>query len=74
VIKGTTTGAVTDINGKYSIKVPEGKIILVYSFVGYTPKEIELGAENIVDVMMQPSKTTLSELVVVDMGPCVKWI
>jgi len=68
VIKGTTTGAVTDINGKYSIKVPEGKIILVYSFVGYTSQEIDPGAQNILDVLLQPSKTTLSELVVVGYG------
>jgi len=68
VIKGTTTGAVTDINGKYSIKVPDGKIILVYSFVGYTSQEIEPGGQSILDVMLQPSKTTLSELVVVGYG------
>jgi TonB-linked SusC/RagA family outer membrane protein len=67
-IKGTTTGVVTDINGKYTFKVPEGKVVLIYSFVGYTTQEIELGAENIVDVMMQLAKTTLPELVVVGYG------
>jgi len=68
VIKGTTTGAVTDINGKYTLNVPEGKVVLVYSFVGYTSKEIELAAPNIVDVILAPSNTTLSELVVVGYG------
>jgi TonB-linked SusC/RagA family outer membrane protein len=67
-IKGTTTGAVTDINGKYTFKVPEGKVVLIYSFVGYTTQEIELGGQNIVDILLQPSKTTLSELVVVGYG------
>jgi TonB-linked SusC/RagA family outer membrane protein len=67
-IKGTTTGVVTDIDGKYTFKVPEGKVVLVFSFVGYTPQEIELGVQNIVDVTMVPSKTTLSEVVVVGYG------
>ncbi len=67
-IKGTTTGVVTDINGKYTFKVPEGKVILVFSFVGYTQQEIELGVQNIVDILMVPAKTTLSEVVVVGYG------
>lgn len=67
-IKGTTTGVVTDINGKYTFKVPEGKVILIFSFMGYTPQEIELGVQNIVDVMMVPEKTTLPEVVVVGYG------
>ena len=67
-IKGTTTGVVTDINGKYTFKVPEGKVVLIYSFVGYTTQEIELSLQNIVDVLMVPSKTTLSEVVVVGYG------
>ena len=68
VIKGTTTGAVTDINGKYTLKVPEGIVILVYSFVGYTTQEIKIGPQNSVDVSLEPSKTTLSEVVVVGYG------
>src|SRR5664280_1815611 len=56
VIKGTTTGTATDINGKYSLKVSGEKPILVYSFMGYTTKEITLGAENIIDVVMEPTK------------------
>jgi TonB-linked SusC/RagA family outer membrane protein len=67
-IKGTTTGVVTDINGNYTFKVPEGKVVLVFSFMGYTPQEIELGVQNIVDVMMVPEKTTLPEVVVVGYG------
>jgi len=67
-IKGTTTGTVTDINGKYTLKVPEGKIVLVYSFIGYATQEIELGVQNIVDVTLVPAKTTLPEVVVVGYG------
>jgi TonB-linked SusC/RagA family outer membrane protein len=67
-IKGTTTGVVTDIDGKYIFKVPEGKVVLVFSFVGYTQQEIELGVQNVVNVLMVPAKTTLSEVVVVGYG------
>ena len=40
VIKGTTIGTITDIDGKYSINVPEDKSVLVFSFVGYIKQEI----------------------------------
>jgi TonB-linked SusC/RagA family outer membrane protein len=67
-IKGTTTGVVTDINGKYTIKVPEGKVVLIFSFIGYSSQEIELGPQNIVDVTMGLAKTNLAEVVVVGYG------
>ena len=68
LIKGTTTGTVTDINGKYTLKVPEGKIVLVFSFIGYATQEVELGVQNIVDVVLGLEKTTLPEVVVVGYG------
>ncbi|MGA3015099.1 MAG: TonB-dependent receptor [Bacteroidales bacterium] len=67
-IKGTTEGVVTDINGKYTIKVPEGKVVLIFSFIGYATQEIELGPQNIVDVTLGLAKTTLAEVVVVGYG------
>lgn len=39
LIKGTTTGVVTDIDGKYSIKVPDNNATLSISFIGYVPQE-----------------------------------
>ena len=39
VVKGTTTGVITDSNGKYSIAVPDQNAVLVASFIGYTTME-----------------------------------
>ena len=68
VTKGTTAGAVTDIDGKYSITVKAEKTILVFSYVGYITKEVELGSSNIVDVLLDPQKITLDEIVVIGYG------
>ena len=51
-VKGTTVGATTDLDGKYSINVPEGSTTLMFSYIGYATQEIELGASNVVDVVM----------------------
>jgi TonB-dependent starch-binding outer membrane protein SusC len=46
-IKGTTIGAITDVNGDYRLVVPDGKASsLVFSFIGYIPQEIEIGSNN----------------------------
>ena len=45
-VKGTTVGATTDLDGKYSINVPEGSTTLMFSYIGYATQEIELGASN----------------------------
>ncbi|MEI6434717.1 MAG: TonB-dependent receptor [Bacteroidota bacterium] len=68
LIKGATAGAVTDINGMYSITVKTDKAELVFSYVGYNTKTIELGKQTVVDVQLEPKKTTLDELVVIGYG------
>ncbi|MCK9422884.1 MAG: TonB-dependent receptor [Bacteroidales bacterium] len=68
VIKGTTTGSVTDIDGKYSISIKTDKVILVFSYVGYNTKEIDPGNQTVVDVQLEPKKTTLDEVVVIGYG------
>jgi TonB-linked SusC/RagA family outer membrane protein len=68
LIKGTTTGAVTDLDGKYSVSVKTEKAILVFSYVGYNTKEVETGTKNVIDVQLEPKKTTLDEVVVIGYG------
>ena len=68
IVKGTASGAVTDINGKYTIAVKAEKAILVFSYVGYDTREIELGSSTVIDVQLNPKKTTLDELVVIGYG------
>jgi TonB-linked SusC/RagA family outer membrane protein len=59
---------VTDLDGTYSLNVPEGATTLVFSYTGYTSKEIELGASDIVNVTLEESAETLSEVVVTGLG------
>ncbi|MEM9886872.1 MAG: SusC/RagA family TonB-linked outer membrane protein [Bacteroidota bacterium] len=53
VVKGTTSGTVTDIDGQYSIVVQDEQNTLLFSYTGYATKEVELGASNILDVTME---------------------
>lgn len=68
VVKGTTQGTVTDIDGKYSIEVPSGESTLVFSFVGYAREEIQVGTQSVINLSMAADISTLSEIVVVGYG------
>ncbi|MCF8295341.1 MAG: SusC/RagA family TonB-linked outer membrane protein [Bacteroidales bacterium] len=67
IIKGTTTGAITDIDGQYSIQAETGNV-LVFSFIGFNNAEKVVGAENIMHVTLEPENLTISEYVVIGYG------
>jgi len=71
-VKGTTTGTTTDIDGKYSLKVPSTESILVFKYISYATQEITVGAQAVIDVQMQLSATAIEELVVIGYGGAVK--
>ncbi|UII27079.1 SusC/RagA family TonB-linked outer membrane protein [Fulvivirga maritima] len=64
VLKGTTTGTVTDINGAFRLNMPEENGTLVFSFIGLTTKEVEVGSRSVVNVEMSSDVTELTEVVV----------
>ncbi len=69
VITGTTTGTTTDLNGKYSLEVPDDPdVMLSFSFVGYITEEIVVGSQTVIDVLLVPSLEALEEVVVVGYG------
>jgi TonB-linked SusC/RagA family outer membrane protein len=68
LVKGTSTGTVTDFDGTYSIDVPAGATTLVFSYTGYTTIEVALGASNTLDVTMEESAEQLAEVVVTSLG------
>ncbi len=68
IIKGTTTGTSTDINGKYSLTVSGADKFLEVSFIGYNPTEVAVGAANVIDIQLSMKLTTLDEVVVVGYG------
>jgi TonB-linked SusC/RagA family outer membrane protein len=66
VIKGTSTGTATDIDGKYSLEAEPGDV-LVFSFIGMEDKEVSLGSNTTVDVQLK-SGVTMDEVVVTALG------
>ncbi|TLU96970.1 TonB-dependent receptor [Dyadobacter sediminis] len=69
ILKGTSTGTVTDAEGNYSINVPEtGSSVLVFSFVGYLPREVPVGSGSTMDIQMTVDNKALEEVVVVGYG------
>lgn len=72
IIKGSTTGTVTDINGNYKLAVPDEGAVLVFSYVGYSSEEVVVSNQSIIDVAMSPTIESLSEVVVVGYGTVKK--
>jgi TonB-linked SusC/RagA family outer membrane protein len=66
VVKGTTNGALTDVDGNYSLQLAKDvpATTLVVSYVGYTTQEVPLGVSNSMDFVVQEDASTLNELVV----------
>ncbi len=71
-VKGTTTGVVTDVAGKYSINVPGRNTILVFSFIGYETHEILVGDQNVIDIKFTEETHEIEEVVVVGYGTMKK--
>lgn len=68
VVKGTTIGTVTDLDGMYSLEVGDPNATLVISFVGMKTQEIALAGKTNLDVLLEPETTDLDEVVVVGYG------
>ncbi|WP_343329621.1 TonB-dependent receptor [Polaribacter staleyi] len=67
VIKGTKKGVSADFDGNYNIKVKEGQT-LVFSYLGYSTKEIKVGNNKVINVILELDAATLDEIVVVGYG------
>jgi len=68
VIKGTTIGTVTDIDGNYRLNLQEEDATLVFSFIGLASQEIDVAGRSVIDVEMADDIQQLSEVVVVAYG------
>lgn len=66
-VKGTSTGTITDMDGKYSLNSQKGAV-LVFSFIGYITKEVKVGDEYTINITLAPSTIGLDEVVVVGYG------
>lgn len=68
LVKGTSIGTSTDVNGRYSLKVPVGKNVILVSFVGMKPLEITLGESAVYNVLLHPSVLELEDVVITALG------
>lgn len=68
LVKGTTSGTVTDIDGKYTLAVPDGSNTLIVSYTGFSTKEVAIGSASVMDIEMAESAEVLSEVVVTGLG------
>ena len=66
-VKGTTLGTITDLDGKYSLKVPQDAETLIFSFVGMEAQEVPITG-NVIDVAMEEETVGLNEVVVTALG------
>lgn len=67
-VKGTTTFASTNADGAFSINVPSNSATLVFTYVGYQSSQLAVGANNVVNVVLQPANSSLNEVVVIGYG------
>lgn len=68
VLKGSTRGVVTDVNGNFVFSVPDTKSVLVFSYLGYEAKEISVGTKTTIDVTLNSKANELDNLVVIGYG------
>lgn len=67
-LKGETIGTVTDMEGNFSISVPDGTGVLVFSFIGFATQEIPIDNRSVINVILESAATAMDEVVVVGYG------
>jgi TonB-linked SusC/RagA family outer membrane protein len=67
-IKGQNRGAVTDVDGRFVLSVDANAKVLVFSFIGMKTREVDIGAQSVFDIVMQPDTRELREVVVTAFG------
>ncbi len=68
LVQGTGTGTVTDMDGEYSLAVPQAGASLVFSFVGYETQTVSIGNQQLINVSLMPDQSDLQEVVVIGYG------
>lgn len=72
IVKGTTQGTVTDIEGNYVLEVPDQNSVVVFSSVGFLSEEVIPGSRTVIDLALTPDMTALEEIVVIGYGTAKK--
>ncbi len=68
LVKGTTIGTITTVDGSYNISVPSPQSVIVFSFIGYNTEETEIGNRTTINMSLLPSLEELGEVIIVGYG------
>jgi TonB-linked SusC/RagA family outer membrane protein len=68
IVKGTTNGVVTDIDGKYIISVPDRMSVLEFSYLGFAAQSVTVGSRTVVNITMREDTQIMDEVIVVGYG------
>jgi TonB-linked SusC/RagA family outer membrane protein len=68
IIKGTSTGVATDVDGRYTVNAPSAESVLVFSFIGYNTQEITVGNQTTINITLTENLANLEEVLVVGYG------
>lgn len=68
ILKGTTVGTATDVDGKYSLSLPDGTGTLLFSYIGFATMEVPVENRTTIDISLQPDVQSLNEVVVTALG------
>ncbi len=72
IVKGTTNGVVTDFDGNYSIDNVGADAVLQFSFIGFTPKEVAVNGQSVINVLLAEDANELDEVVIIGYGSTTK--
>src|SRR5690606_9119636 len=67
-VKGSSVGTTTDINGRYSLNVPNNDVILVFTYVGFVSQELTIDGRTSINVELEADNTALNEVVIIGYG------
>jgi TonB-linked SusC/RagA family outer membrane protein len=68
LVKGTTLGTTTDLDGKYFLNVPDENSVLIFSSIGYNTQEVNIGGRSVIDLVLLDDVKQLGEVVVTALG------
>ena len=68
IVRGTTTGVISDVAGRYSVIVPDRDAVIVFSFLGFGTQEVIVGERNIIDVTLREESNIMDDMVVIGYG------
>lgn len=68
MIKNTTVGTITDIDGRYSIQIPDNDAVLSFSYIGFKRKEVKVGSQSMINISLEEESVLMDQVVVVGYG------